>query len=49
VNGWLRITTTVPPSGLIPLGLVLLAPFLRLAPVLAAARIGVRRASGAGR
>jgi hypothetical protein len=49
MNGWLRTMTTVPPAGLIPLGLMLLAPFHRLVPVLVDARHGARRVTGAGR
>ena len=49
MNGWLRIVTNVPPSGLIPLGLAILAPFHRLVPVLVDARHGARRVTGAGR
>jgi hypothetical protein len=49
MNGWLRTVTTVPLSGLIPLGLAILAPFHRLVPQLVAASRGVRRVTGAGR
>jgi hypothetical protein len=47
--GWLRIVTLVPPAGLIPLGLAVLAPFIRFAPVPVEAREGVRQAAGASR
>jgi len=49
MNGWIRIVTNVPPAGLIPLGLAILAPFHRLVPVLVDAGDGARRVTGAGR
>ena len=49
MNGWLEIAINVPPAGLIPLGLALLAPFHRLVPVLVDAGHGARRVTGASR
>jgi len=49
MNGWFRIATNVPPLGLIPLGLAIVAPFHRLVPVLVDAGHGARRVTGAGR
>jgi hypothetical protein len=50
MNGWLRVATLVPPAGLIPLGLAILASFSRLAPVPVTVALRVdRRAAGASR
>ena len=49
MNGMIEIVSSVPPAGLIPLGIAILVPFHRLVPVLVDARHGARRVTGAGR
>lgn len=49
MNGALRTATLVPLTGLLPLGLAILASFMRFVPVLARVGEGPGRATGMGR